>query len=62
MYREPYSDKHLPLYSGETEGVFLVIPKIYYGSGYLYIRENSSYASIGDPIYKIRFRLKGKAK
>jgi hypothetical protein len=48
------------LYAGETSGVFVVIPSIYHSSGVVYVRENSSLASMGKPIYKIRFRLKDR--
>jgi hypothetical protein len=46
------------LYAGETSGVFVVIQSIYHSSGVVYVRENSPLASMGKPIYKIKFRLK----
>jgi hypothetical protein len=60
--RPPLSAEFLSTYVGETSGVFLAIPSIYHGSGVVYVRENSSLASIGKPVYKIRFRLKDKPK
>ena len=50
------------LYAGETSGVFVVIPTYYSKNGIYYAREGSPLASMGKPIYKIRFRLKDKNK
>jgi hypothetical protein len=62
LERPPISGTSLSLYAGETSGVFVVIPTIYSDSGIYYARENSPLASMGKPIYKIRFRLKDKTK
>jgi hypothetical protein len=60
LERPPISTEFLSIYAGETSGVFVVIPSIYHRSGVVYVRENSSLASMGKPIYKIRFRLKDR--
>lgn len=52
----------LSTYVGETSGVFVVIPTIHSKHGIYYARENSPLASMGKPIYKIRFCLKDKNK
>jgi hypothetical protein len=62
LERPPISTEFLSIYAGETEGVFVVIPTIYSKHGIYYARENSPLASMGKPIYKIRFRLKDKTK
>jgi hypothetical protein len=56
--RPQMSITSLSTYVGETSGVFVAIPSIYHSSGVVYVRENSSLASISKPVYKIRFRLK----
>jgi hypothetical protein len=62
LERVSASAKLASLYAGETSGVFVVIPSIYHSSGVVYVRENSSLARMGKPIYKIRFCLKDKNK
>lgn len=62
LERPTASAKSLSFYAGETSGVFVVIPSIYHASGVVYVRENSPLASMGKPIYKIRFCWKDKNK
>ena len=60
LERASASATSLSLYAGETSGVFVVIPTVHSKHGIYYARENSPLASMGKPIYKIRFRLKDR--
>jgi hypothetical protein len=48
--------------AGETSGVFLVLPSVYSDNGIIYVRDGAINLINTKPLYRIRFRLKGKTK